>query len=409
MAPPPSVLDRTGDLDLGARAVNADPDAFAASMLAGDPIRFSETNRAWLLLSYKAATEGFLDTTRLSSDRTRSLRRRAEQRGPAFDRTAELLSGWMVFRDPPVHTRLREPVRRAFTPKVMARSADAIAAAVDELLDPLDRSGPIDLKAEFAAPLPATVIADLLGVPRSERPRFQNWSNRLADIVFAVDAAGEVDTEDVAAATDDFIAFFTELLDHRRTNPGEDLISKVAASGLDELSELEVAGACTLLLFAGHETTTNLIASGVRTLFDHPGEVERIRAGEVDDTLSDELLRVCGPAKAMARKVVQAHERGGHRLEVGDSVFPVILTANRDPATFARPDVVDLGRHPNPHLGFGWGMHLCLGANLARLETSIALRTLYRRFGDRLQPDGELPEWHGNPLGRQVRTMGVRL
>lgn len=111
----------------------------------------------------------------------------------------------------------------------------------------------------------------------------------------------------------------------------------------------------------------------------------------------------------MVRKVVEPHERGGHHFARGDTVFLVILTANRDPTTFARPEVVDLGRQPNPHLGFGWGMHLCLGANLARLEASIAFPRLYERFGDRLQPDGALADWNGNPMGRSVRTLPVRL
>ncbi len=394
------------DVDLGHRSVNADPDAFAARMLAGDPIRRSERNRAWLLLSYKAATEGFLEP-RFSSDRTRTFTRQIERRGAAFERTYELLSGWMVFRDPPTHTRLREPVRRAFTPKVMERLRQSVEDTVDELLRGFERGQHLDLKEHFANPLPALVIADLLGVAREERVRFQAWSNRLAEIVFSVET-DNYDEAGVVAATEEFIAFFTEQIEHRRHHPGEDLISKVVNSGLDELTELEVVGACTLLLFAGHETTTNLLASSVRTLFGHPGEIERIRRGEVQDTFCDELMRVAGPAKAMVRKVAEAHERGGHGLAVGETVFLVMLVANRDGGTFTDPYRLDLGRTYNPQLGFGWGSHLCLGANLARLEGTIALSELYRRFPD-LTPDGEPPHWRGNPLGRSIRDLPVVL
>lgn len=395
-----------GDIDLGHRSVNADPDGFAAAMLAGDPIRRSERNKAWLLMSYKAATEGFLEP-RFSSDRTRTFQRQIERRGDAFERTYELLSGWMVFRDPPTHTRLREPVRRAFTPKVMERLRTSVEETVEELLGQLPVGGTVDFKAAFANPLPALVIADLLGVPREERVRFQAWSDRLAEIVFSVET-DDADEAGVVAATEEFISFFTALMEHRRRHPGEDLISKVVNSGLDELTELEVVGACTLLLFAGHETTTNLVASSVRTLFEHPGEVERIRRGEVEATFADELMRVAGPAKAMVRKVSEAHERGGHHFSVGETVFLVMLVANRDPLTFPDPARLDVGRTPNPQLGFGWGSHLCLGANLARLEATVALGQLYRRF-PALAPDGELPAWRGNPLGRSIRALPIQL
>ena len=224
---------------------------------------------------------------------------------------------------------------------------------------------------------------------------------------------GEADEEGVVAATEEFISFFTALMDHRRRHPGEDLVSKVVNSGLDELTELEVVGACTLLLFAGHETTTNLIASSVRTLFDHPDEVARLRRGEVEATFADELMRVAGPAKAMVRKVLVGHDRAGaghdsHRLEEGETVFLVMLAANRDPEVFPDPARLDLARTPNPQLGFGWGSHLCLGANLARLEATIALGRLYRRF-PALASDGPPPLWRGNPLGRSIRELPVRL
>ena len=146
--------DDLTDIDLGNASINADPDAFAATVLAGDPIRRSERNRAWLLLSYKAATEGFLDP-RLSSDRTGAFARQVARRGHAFERTYELLSGWMVFHDPPAHTRLREPVRRAFTPRVMERLREAVESTVEELLISLGDGGAVDLKEAFAAPLPA--------------------------------------------------------------------------------------------------------------------------------------------------------------------------------------------------------------------------------------------------------------
>ena len=212
----------------------------------------------------------------------------------------------------------------------------------------------------------------------------------------------------VERATDEFVSFFGELVEHRRRNPGDDLISTVVHAGAAESGELttmELVGACTLLLFAGHETTTNLIASGTRLLLEHPGEVSRLVSGEVDATAADELLRVVGPAKAMVRRVAEPHELCGVQLEERQRVYLSILTANRDPAQFPDPERVDLGRTPNSHLGFGWGMHLCLGANLARLETTVALRELFRRSPN-LAFDGDPCPWSGNPLGFSSRSSG---
>ncbi|MDH4147071.1 MAG: cytochrome P450 [Acidimicrobiia bacterium] len=399
-------------LDLSARGVNADPDSFAREALAGDHVQWSDAQRGWLLLSHAEVAAGFLDQ-RLSSDRMPALARQVERRGERFQPVAELLAGWMVFRDPPAHTRLREPVWRAFTPRVVQRLKDGIDRTVDELVDEVRDEASFELKERFAGPLPALIIADLLGVPRSERERFKAWSDDLAEIVFSVDA-GTVDEDRVVRATDEFHSFFGELIAHRRRQPGDDLISTVVASGAADESQpghltvLELVGACTLLLFAGHETTTNLITNSVRTLVDQPDARARFARQEIDDVkAADELMRLCGPAKSMVRKVRETHRRGEHTLEAGQNVYLVILVANRDPGTFVDPDRMDLDREFNPQLGFGWGMHLCLGGNLARVEASVALKGLFRRMPE-LAFDGEPTRWSGNPLGRNLRALPVR-
>ncbi|MFV0524423.1 MAG: cytochrome P450 [Acidimicrobiales bacterium] len=392
-------------MNLGGFEANNDPAGFAARLLADDPIQWSDTHRGWLVLGHREVADAFRDT-RLSADRITSLERLARERPDTFALTVELLSGWMVFRDPPVHTRLRDPVRRAITPRTVDRLADRIAATADELLDGVEPGRPWDLKAELASPLPALIIADLLGVPGSERHRFQAWSDDLAQIVFSVEP-GAVAVDDLRSATGEFTHFFGELLDHRRRHPGDDLISVMANDASDQLSAMELVGACTLLLFAGHETTTNLLTSSVRLLNDHPDQRDRlVNDPDVAATAADELLRLAGPAKAMVRRVGETHERGGHRFETGQRVYLVILTANRDPSVFRDPGRVDLGRDPNPHLGFGWGLHHCLGAPLARMEAGITLNRLYRRFGDLTLLDPDRP-WSGNALGRGFGRMPV--
>ncbi len=394
------------DLDLAGPEANDTPAEFAAKHLANGPVQWSERHRAWLLLGHAAVAEGFRDL-RLSADRITPLERLASERPEHFGLTVELLSGWMVFRDPPAHTRLRDPVRRAITPKTVERLESGISTTIDELLDGIGEGESWDFKERIASPLPALIIADLLGVPGSERHQFQSWSDDLAEIVFSVQP-GSLKVDDLKEATEQFTSFFGDLLEHRRRHPGDDLISVMANDTSDELTAMELIGACTLLLFAGHETTTNLLTSSVRLLNDHPEQRERFLTDpSVEPTAADELLRLAGPAKAMVRRVGQTHERGGHRLEEGKRVYLVILTANRDSTVFERPGEVDMARDPNPHLGFGWGLHHCIGAPLARLEASIVLKRLYERF-----PDIELVDpdrgWSGNELGRGFGRMPVR-
>jgi len=396
-------------LDLASTAANDRPLAFTRQALAAGPIQWSSTHNAWLLLGHAAVSEGFRDR-RLAADRITSLERLAAERPDHFARTVELLAGWMVFRDPPVHTRLRDPVKRAITPRAVDGLRSNIETTITELLDATEAdvtSGNAwDFKERVASPLPALIIADLLGVPGSERHRFQSWSDDLGQIVFSV-RPGTLEVDELKSATEEFVSFFGELLDHRRRYPGDDLISIMARDSSDELSTMELIGACTLLLFAGHETTTNLLTSAVRLLLDNPDALDRfVSDPDVDATAADELLRLAGPAKSMVRRVGVDHAHGGLRFEVGQRVYLVILTANRDAAIFERPGEIDLGRSPNPHLGFGWGLHHCIGAPLARLEATITLRRVFERFPDLHLADPER-SWSGNALGRGFGRLGV--
>ncbi len=394
------------ELDLTAPALNQDPAMFTRLVLERGGVQWSDRHRAWLLLSHDAVGSGFRDG-RLSADRIQPLQRLARERPEQFGRAVELLSGWMIFRDPPAHTHLRDPVRRAMTPRVVDGVRTDVVELVDELIDRLPARGEVDFRRVFAEPLPAQVIAAFLGVPASERHRFKSWSDGLAEIVFSV-RPDAVDGDTVAGAVDEFTTFFTELIDLRRRHPGDDLVSTMVAGGADNLTAMELVGACTLLLFAGHETTTNMLVSAVKLLHDHPDQRRRLVDGEdVTPTAADELLRVGGPAKTMVRRVgPEAFDLDGHRLQPGDRVFLVILTANHDPSVFEHPERLDLGRDPNPHLGFGWGLHHCLGAPLARLELTVALRALYRaRPG--LRPAVPDQPWSGNELGRGIGRMAV--
>lgn len=399
---------RSESFDLDSRAAVDDPHAYVRGYRERSPLLWSDRHRAWAFLGYELTAAAFQEP-RLSSERIPAFQRIADTRGNDFRIVVDLLRGWMVFRDAPEHTRLRDPLRRVFTPRVVERLEPAIVAMSDDLLEALPVGETCDLREAYARPLPALVIAELLGVPGSDRRQFQSWSDELSGVVFQMEAAAVDDARAIAAARH-FREYFEDLIAHYTARPGDNLISRLIESsrGGDGLAAEDLVGACTLLLFAGHETTAGLIANGLTLLLGEPAHCARLRADpSLDATAVEELMRLEGPAKTMVRRVREGFECAGQSLTAGDRVFLCISAANGDPAVFANPEAVDLARRPNPHLGFGWGLHHCLGAHLARIETRVALRRLLDRFPDLAA--AEAPAWGGGAMGRVVASVRVDL
>jgi len=393
------------ELDLLAPEVVADPHPAFACLREEDPVHWSERHRAWVLTRYDDVAALFRDL-RMSSDRASPLARRREDAVGGDDPVVSVLSRWMVFRDPPDHTRMRRALRSAFTPSAIETLRPAIERTVDELLDGLPEE--FDFLAEFAVPLPAIVIAELLGVPREDHDRFRTWSQGLATLVFA---SGLPDRHRRGREAMTALAtYLGEQLTHRRGQPADDLLGALAVlQAAGELTTEEATANAVLLLFAGHETTTGLLANGLAALLAHPEQLERLRADQsLMPSAVEELLRFEGPSKLMPRWAIQDVELRGRRIASGDLVYLVQSAANRDPSRFAEPDSLDIARDPNPHLGFGYGVHYCLGAPLARLETAIALSRLLDR-GAPIKLAGDPPRWRPNLLGRAVESLEVRL
>lgn len=386
----------------------ADPYPLLAALREHDPVHWSDRYRSWFVTRFDDVSEALRDP-RFSSDRI-SPYRRAKLDGPDADPAVRaafgVLEDWMVFKDPPDHTRMRKLLSRAFTPRAVNRIRPRIAEIADELLDAaLDRvgggSGRTDLIIDFAYPLTASVIAEMLGVPRRDHPRFKNWSDQITGLVFG----GMGDPHRHTAGANG-MAELTEYLsglvrDHER-EPADDLLSALisARDADDALSHDEVISTGVLLLFAGHETTTNLIGSGLLALLRHPDQRALLDADPslVDATI-EELLRFEGPAKTVARLMAEDVELRGHTLRRGERVFLCPSAANRDPAAFDDPDRLDITRREGRQLGFGVGMHYCLGAPLARLEASVAIpRALDRLPG--LRPADDELRWHPVLLSR---------
>ncbi|WP_128429072.1 cytochrome P450 family protein [Streptomyces cyaneus] len=328
---------------------------------------------AWLVTRYDDVREALADP-RLSLDKRHATP--GSYRGlalpPALD--ANLLN-----MDPPDHTRIRRLVGRAFTPSRIAQLRAPIRQTADRLLDALGPHGTTDLIASYAAPLPITVICDLLGVPDEHRRDFREWT----DALVAPDPARPQAAKEAVVA---MLGFFTRLLADKREEPADDLLSDLIAvrDEGDRLSEDELMSLAFLILFAGYENTVQLIGNAVLALLSHPAQLAALREdlSQVPAAV-EEFARYDGPALlAIRRFPTEDVTIGGVTVPAGDTVLLSLSAANRDPARFPDPDHLDLARDASGHLALGHGIHYCLGAPLARAETEIALVALLERFPD---------------------------
>src|SRR4051794_995868 len=399
------------DDDLLTPQATADPYPLFDRLREHDPVHWSEGQRAWLLTRYDDVVAALADKA-LSNDRIRPVRAARQARGGsagAADRVLELMGEWMVVTDPPAHTRLRKLAAGAFRSQRVSRMGERITALVDELLDGFTGG---DLIAGVAYPLPATVIGAMLGAPPADRDRFREWSDELALVAFGTGGSARAERHERAlSGLREMDGYFRELIARRRVEPGDDMLSAMMAPadgavGGDRLTDDELSAMCALLLFAGHETTTNSIANAVLALLQRPAELARLRAEPaLLAPAVEELLRFDGPIKVIIRWVVAGTEIRGRRIEPGQRVHLVLSAANRDPAKFADPAVVDLARSPNPHVAFGKGIHACIGAQLARMETRIAVGRIVERLpGLGLAGD---PVWKPTVASRALERLDV--
>jgi pimeloyl-[acyl-carrier protein] synthase len=317
----------------------------------------------------------------------------------------------MLDRDPPDHTRLRSLVSKAFTPRVVEGLRPRIQAIVDSLITRAEAAGSMELIEEFAYPLPVNVICEMLGVPVEDHERFKGWS---LDIARGLDSSLLPPESEVprrsGAARHAMGDYFRGLVAERRASPRGDLLSALIAAeeAGDKLSEDELLATCILLLIAGHETTVNLIGNGTLALLRHPGELRRLRESPgLIASAVEELLRYDGPVQRTARIPSTDVTIGGRTIGKGEMVMPFIGAADRDPAQFPDPDRLDLARADNRHIAFGWGMHFCLGAPLARVEGQIAIDALVRRL-PKLELVTDEPEYRQSLTLRGLKTLQVR-
>ncbi len=382
-----------------------------AAWRAENPVLFDATTNDWKVTGYEAVA-AMLRDPRFGADREDIFFGHMDDgRRERVDYLARVQRAMMLFADPPRHTRLRGLVNRAFTPRVVAEMRDTIQTVVNDLLDAVADQDRLDVIRDLAYPLPTVVIARLLGVPAEDRHRLKVWSDDFA-LFIGGDSRSPGVGERADASVREMAAYLEAIVAARRTSPEVDLISTLlrAEERGDVLGDDELYATCILMLVAGHETTTNLIGNGVLALLSHPAERDRLLSGEVPiGSAIEELLRFDSPVQVTSRRALADVDWEGQSIERGQFVDLWLGAANRDPDRFANADALVLDRPDNRHLAFGFGAHFCVGAPLARIEGSMAIGSLFRRFPHLALDDAALPlAYAGTTVFRALRSLPVQ-
>lgn len=375
------------------------------------PVYWSEAWGCWLLSRYDDVVNTLRDHQRFSSVGRLTSVMEQELPEPLLAQIQPLVrhySTGLINVDPPDHTRLRALVHKAFTPRVIEQLRGHIQNIVDELLDKTVAAGRMEVVQDLAYLLPVTVIAELMGVPPADRDRFKFWSGRIVEFMATPRPTPEVMLRSQNALLE-LREYFRRIFAERRRAPREDLISALVAveEAGDKLTEEELLSTCVTILIGGHETTTNLIASGLLALLQHVDELEKLKANpDLIGPAVEEFLRYEGPFQRNRRIATQDISLDGQEIKQGDLVVQFLGAANRDPAQFPDPDRLDIARSPNKHVAFGYGAHFCLGAALARLEAPVAINTVLRRMPN-LQLATDTLEWQ-NTVFRGLKALPVK-
>ncbi|MCW5848996.1 MAG: cytochrome P450 [Anaerolineae bacterium] len=391
----------------------SDPYPAYHRLRAEAPVYWSEAWGGWVLTRYSDVVAVFKDPRLYSSaGRVTYL---LEQLPDDVRRAAAPLEAHyevgLAHSDPPTHTRLRAILNRAFAARRVEALRPRIQQVVDELLEAVEArgDGQMDIIADLAYPLPATVIAEMIGAPTEDRDKFRDWAIGINELF---SHAGRVTVEGVQRAQTSLLEmreYIRALVEDHRARPRDSLLGLLVVAGdqSETLTEAELVATCVTLFVAGHETTTNLIGLGMLALLQHPDALAELRARpDLAESAVEELLRYDTSVQRGWRIARADVDWDGHRIRQGQMVLPMLGAANRDPAQFPDPDRLDLGRRDNRHVGFGFGIHFCLGAPLARLEAPLALNALLARF-PRLALTGAPLQWRQDVALRGLLALPV--
>ena len=397
------------NFDLKSHEAIQDPYVLFAKMRETAPVHWNPSVKAWVVTRHMDAKTVLTDT-RFSVEKLNPLVDHLSGKSKSkVGEIARVLGDWMVFRDPPSHTRLRRVLQGAFKPRELRKQRRMVERVAEELLDTLEDRGQIDFLHDFAWPFPAFVIADLMGIDRVHVPKLKEWAVEIGKFVLI--ARSTPDKYDRAAkAIREITVFYQEVVDDHRQNPRDDLIGLMIRGGddgSDFMSDDEIVSTMVLMLFAGHETTTNLIANGMLNLLRRPEQMALIGQKPALIPLAvEEFLRYESSVQMVARIAVDEIELGGETIAKGDRVYALTAAANRDPEHFENAEHFNITRSQNPHYAFGLGIHLCLGAPLARIEAQVAFAALFCRFSD-FKLETDTVEWSDEFVTRALKALPI--
>jgi len=389
-----------------------DPYPLLRQLREEDPVHWSDSIGGWILTRYDDMVVTFKDTGHFSNEGRLAKavaylppETRAEFK--TFEDHYRQRS--LIHSDPPDHTRLRSLVTKAFNARVVEGMRPRMQEVVNQVFDVALQAGQMDVIKDLAIPLPVTVLAEILGVPKADVPLFKDW----ADGLLAFQGVNKPPVPVLRRSQESILgmrAYLGALLKEKKTHPGEDLLSELAAaeSEGERLSETELLNTCITLLVAGHETTTSLIGNGIWALLRHPDQWQLLKDDPTLVTSAiEEILRFESPVARQPRLLKVEAEMGGKQLRAGEMAFQMLNAANRDPAYFTDPDLFDIRRQKNRHIAFGLGPHFCVGALLARTEGQVVFSTLITRLPN-IRLVNEKPEWDVHkPNSRMLKSLPV--
>ena len=395
--------------DLMAAEVIHDPHSYYHELRTADPVHWNDRWGGWVITRYDDVIKVLRDAKSFSADRMGFLDRELDPHdketiAPIF----EVLSRWMVFADPPLHTQLRSLMNREFTPRAVEGYRSQVRQIVDEALDVVAAKGEMEVIRDFAYQVPMTVILDLMGVPDLNREKIKQWSEELG-LFFFIRADEPRRRHFATRGVSALAGYMRHVVEEKAKNPDDKLISLLLdAEAEGTISRDDVVANCVLLVFGGHETTMNLIANGTLALTRNPDQWMRIKQDpSMVRSAIEELLRYDGSVKTTVRWARDDVEVGGEMIKAGQRVLIGLSAANRDPAKYDDPDTLDLSRDPNPHVAFGQGIHVCVGAPLARLEVQEAMAALTERFDPPEVVSEDYTYWP-TVVGRSLKSLRLR-
>lgn len=400
-------------LDIVGEEAIRDPHGYFGRLRAQSPVIWDTKSRSWVVTSYALVTRALRDDKNFSSDRIRPFIEKklsAPDTDPGVRQAFDVLANWLVFNDKPIHLRLRKLINQAFMSKAMTRLSERFEELFDEIINAAPDTGEIDLLEAVTVPYSAAIISEMLGVPPEDRWRFDDWHRLFGPIIGAsLDDKNKYDS--ISQGVEELISFIKILIERYRAKPEDNLLSELLKAGDDNdgLSEEEIVSTCTLVLFAGSETTANLMGSAMLALLRNPDQMKLLREDKVPiEGAVEEFLRFDGSGKAVTRVIRQDNDVLGVPMKKGQRVFLMLAAANYDPDVFDEPEKLILNRKwDRNHIAFGFGLHSCMGLQLARLEAAIAIPKILAKWGN-IELAGDLA-WHPQLLSRGLKALPVKV